>query len=109
MKVDEEEAQYQAERRKEAIERAKTLLYYQTDRAKQFHVRRDVHHPSHHPPSHILTLTPHPAYLHTFPSHTLHSHPPMDIGSFAAVRSVEGERRSSRIQEEEGGGEEGAR
>ena len=38
MKVDVEEAQYQAERRKEAIERAKTLLYYQTDRAKQFHV-----------------------------------------------------------------------
>ena len=38
MKVDLEEAQYQAERRKEAIERAKTLLYHQTDRVKQFHV-----------------------------------------------------------------------
>ena len=38
MKVDVEEAKYQAERRKEAIERAKTLLYYQTDRVKQFHV-----------------------------------------------------------------------
>ena len=33
-----EEAKYQAEKRKEAIERAKTLLYYQTDRVKQFHV-----------------------------------------------------------------------
>lgn len=38
MEVDLEEAQYQAERRKEAIERAKTLLYHQTDRVKQFHV-----------------------------------------------------------------------
>jgi len=37
VEVDLEEAQYQAERRKEAIERAKTLLYHQTDRVKQFH------------------------------------------------------------------------
>ena len=39
VKVDGEEARYQAERRREAIERAKTHLYYQTDRVKQFHVR----------------------------------------------------------------------
>ena len=38
MKVDIEEAKFQADKRKEAIERAKTLLYYQTDRVKQFHV-----------------------------------------------------------------------
>lgn len=37
--VDIEEAKFQAERRKEAIEQAKTLLYHQTDRVKQFHVR----------------------------------------------------------------------
>lgn len=43
MKVDMEEAKYQSEQRKEAIERAKTLLYHQTDRVKQFHV-------SHHTP-----------------------------------------------------------
>ena len=55
MKVDEEEARYQAERRKEAIERAKTLLYHQTDRAKHFHVRRDVILPLTSSP---LTLTP---------------------------------------------------
>ena len=97
MRVDEEEARYQAERRKEAIERAKTLLYHQTDRAKHFHVRRDVI------PPHIIP--PHP---HTTPC-TLTLTLTMDIGSFAAVRSVEGERRSSRIQEEEGGGEESTR
>lgn len=34
-----EEAKYQAERRKEAIDRAKTQQYYQTDRVKGFHVR----------------------------------------------------------------------
>lgn len=38
VKIDLEEAKYQADKRKEAIERAKTLLYYQTDRVKQFHV-----------------------------------------------------------------------
>jgi len=37
--VDIEEAKFQATKRKEAIERAKTLLYYQTDRVKKFHVR----------------------------------------------------------------------
>ncbi|MGH0147967.1 UNVERIFIED_CONTAM: hypothetical protein FKN15_040968 [Acipenser sinensis] len=36
-KIDFEEAQYQAEKRREAIERAKTLQYYQTDRVKGFH------------------------------------------------------------------------
>lgn len=43
MKIDLEEAKFQAEKRREAIERAKTLLYYQTDRVKQFHVSRLVH------------------------------------------------------------------
>lgn len=38
VRVDAEEAKFQAKQRKEAIERAKTLLYYQTDRLKQFHV-----------------------------------------------------------------------
>ena len=38
--MDAEEAKFQAEKRKEAIERAKTLLYYQTDRIKKFHVSR---------------------------------------------------------------------
>ena len=38
MRIDLEEAKFQAEKRREAIERAKTLLYYQTDRVKQFHV-----------------------------------------------------------------------
>ena len=36
--MDIEEAKFQAMKRKEAIERAKTLLYYQTDRVKKFHV-----------------------------------------------------------------------
>ena len=36
--VDIEEAKYQAEKRKEAIEKAKTQQYYQTDRVKGFHV-----------------------------------------------------------------------
>jgi len=39
VKVDRAEAEYQAECRKEAIERARTLLYHQTDRVKHFHVR----------------------------------------------------------------------
>lgn len=37
--IDAEEAKYQAEQRKKAIERARTLLYYQTDRVKQLNVR----------------------------------------------------------------------
>ncbi|XP_065053618.1 cilia- and flagella- associated protein 210-like [Rhopilema esculentum] len=37
VKLDIEEAKLQAEKRKEAIERAKTLQYYQTDRVKEFH------------------------------------------------------------------------
>ncbi|XP_046568387.1 coiled-coil domain-containing protein 173-like [Haliotis rubra] len=37
VKVDLEEAQYQAAQRKEAIEKAKTQQYYQTDRVKAFH------------------------------------------------------------------------
>ncbi|XP_068749410.1 cilia- and flagella- associated protein 210-like [Montipora capricornis] len=37
VKIDEEEAKHQAQKRKEAIERAKTLQYYQTDRVKTFH------------------------------------------------------------------------
>lgn len=36
--IDIEEAKYQAQKRKEAIERAKTLQYYKTDRVKGFHV-----------------------------------------------------------------------
>lgn len=36
--IDLEEAQYQAQQRREAIEKAKTQQYYQTDRVKQFHV-----------------------------------------------------------------------
>lgn len=42
VKVDIEEAKFQAEKRKEAIERAKTLLYYQTDRIKKFHVSHTI-------------------------------------------------------------------
>lgn len=38
LQIDEEEAAFQAEERKKAIERAKTLLYYQTDRVKNLHV-----------------------------------------------------------------------
>ncbi|XP_058940424.2 cilia- and flagella- associated protein 210-like [Pocillopora verrucosa] len=37
VKIDKEEAKHQAQKRKEAIERAKTLQYYQTDRVKTFH------------------------------------------------------------------------
>jgi len=37
VKIDQEEAKHQAQKRKEAIERAKTLQYYQTDRVKTFH------------------------------------------------------------------------
>ena len=36
--IDIEEAKFQAQKRKEAIEKAKTLQYYQTDRVKGFHV-----------------------------------------------------------------------
>ena len=38
VQVDIGEAKFQAQRRKEAIEKAKTLQYYQTDRVKGFHV-----------------------------------------------------------------------
>jgi len=37
--IDREEAAFQAEQRRKAIERAKTLMYYQTDRVKALHVR----------------------------------------------------------------------
>ncbi len=37
--IDIEEAKYQAQIRKEAIEKAKTQQYYQSDRVKGFHVR----------------------------------------------------------------------
>lgn len=37
VKVDIEEAKFQAKRRQEAIEKAKTLQYFQTDRVKSFH------------------------------------------------------------------------
>ena len=40
--IDIEEAKYQAEKRKAAIERAKTLQYYKTDRVKEYHVRNNV-------------------------------------------------------------------
>lgn len=36
--IDIEEAKYKEEKRKEATERAKTQLYYQTDRVKGLHV-----------------------------------------------------------------------
>ena len=36
--IDLEEAKYQAQQRKEAIDKAKTQQYYQTDRVKGFHV-----------------------------------------------------------------------
>ena len=39
VKLDIEEAKLQAQKRKEALDRAKTLQYYQTDRVKEFHVR----------------------------------------------------------------------
>lgn len=37
MQIDLEEARFQAQQRKEAIEKAKTQQYYQTDRVKSFH------------------------------------------------------------------------
>ena len=40
LKIDREEMEYQAQCRTEAIQRAKTLLYQQTDRVKTFHVRQ---------------------------------------------------------------------
>ena len=39
LKIDREEMEYQAQCRTESIQRAKTLLYQQTDRVKTFHVR----------------------------------------------------------------------
>ena len=39
-KIDIEEALYQAEKRKAAIEKAKLQQYYQTDRIKELHVSR---------------------------------------------------------------------
>ena len=39
VKIDQDEMEYQAKCREEAIQRAKTLLYQQTDRVKTFHVR----------------------------------------------------------------------
>lgn len=36
--IDKEEARYQQQKRKEAIEKAKTQLYYQTDRVRELHV-----------------------------------------------------------------------
>ena len=35
--IDLEEAKYQAEKRKEALDKARTHQYYQTDRVKYFH------------------------------------------------------------------------
>ena len=35
--IDLEEAKYQAEKRKEALDKARTQQYYQTDRVKYFH------------------------------------------------------------------------
>lgn len=37
VKIDIEEAKFQAEKRREAIEKAKTIQYFQTDRIKSFH------------------------------------------------------------------------
>lgn len=36
--IDIEEAQYREQTRKEAVEKAKTQLYYQTDQVKRLHV-----------------------------------------------------------------------
>lgn len=36
--IDIEEAKFQAQQRKDAIDKAKTQQYYQTDRVKGFHV-----------------------------------------------------------------------
>lgn len=36
--IDKKEAEYQEKKRKEAIEKAKTQLYYQTDRVRELHV-----------------------------------------------------------------------
>ena len=41
--IDIEEAKFQAAKRKEAIEKAKTQQYYQTDRVKNFHVNVEMH------------------------------------------------------------------
>lgn len=75
MKIDEEEAKFQAEKRKIAIERAKTLLYYQTDRVKQLNVSNG---------SNVVVDT---FYLEVF------------IGCPGAFRGAEGERCSIVVQE----------
>lgn len=36
--IDREEAEYQAQKRKEALQKAKTQLYYQSDRVRGLHV-----------------------------------------------------------------------
>ena len=95
MKVDIEEAKYQAEKRREAIEKAKTLLYYQTDRVKQFHVSK--WHPPPPPPPHTHTHTHTPTHTHT------HLH----TGSPAAVGGPQREGRSGGVQAEEGAGPQG--
>lgn len=45
IKLDDEERDFQAQCRKDAIERAKTLLYHQTDHVKTFHVSPYIHVP----------------------------------------------------------------
>ena len=39
VEIDRQEMEFQEQCRKEAIQRARTLLYHQTDRVKTFHVR----------------------------------------------------------------------
>ena len=87
MKIDIEEAKYQADKRREAIEKANTLLYYQTDRVKHFHVRTSPHtphtshthsphtphtsHPTHPQSPHTTHITPHtPHTPHTWTTYT---------------------------------------
>ena len=56
VKMDEDEARYQASKRREAIDKAKTTLYYQTDRVKQFHVSSNsMYNPATTPPTHTHT------------------------------------------------------
>lgn len=40
--IDIEEAKFQAQQRKDAIDKAKTQQYYQTDRVKGFHVSHRI-------------------------------------------------------------------
>ena len=61
MKIDKEEAKHQAQKRKEAIERAKTLQYYQTDRVKTFHVSKII--------CNIMLVT----YMYCTPCRKLHA------------------------------------